>query len=57
MPCRQRRRRCEVVPRAAGPISHRARAPVRNMLQPMMGIRKLLVLEMNLKSRFKWNRV
>ena len=32
-------------------------APVRNMDQPMMGIRKLEVLEMNLKSRCRWNSV
>lgn len=31
--------------------------PVRNMLQPMMGMRKLEVLEMNLKSRCRWKRV
>lgn len=36
---------------------HMANTPVRNMDQPMMGMRKLEVLEMNLKSRCRWNRV
>ena len=31
--------------------------PVRNMLHPMMGMRKLLVLETNLNERLRWNRV
>ena len=31
--------------------------PVKNMLHPMMGMRKLLVLETNLKERLRWNRV
>jgi hypothetical protein len=31
--------------------------PVRNMDHPMMGMRKLEVLEMNLKSRCRWNSV
>lgn len=31
--------------------------PVRNMLHPMIGMRKLLVLETNLNERFRWNRV
>jgi len=28
-----------------------------NMLHPMMGMKKMLVLEMNLKGRFKWKSV
>ena len=32
-------------------------SPVKNMLHPMMGMRKLLVLETNLKERLRWNRV
>lgn len=31
--------------------------PVKNILHPMMGMRKLLVLETNLKERFRWNSV
>lgn len=31
--------------------------PVKNMLHPIMGIRKLLVLETNLNERLRWNRV
>ena len=31
--------------------------PVRNMLQPTMGKKKILVLEMNLKALFRWNKL
>ena len=31
--------------------------PVKNILHPMMGMRKLLVLETNLNERLRWNRV
>lgn len=31
--------------------------PVRNMDQPMIGMRKLLVLLMNLNCRIRWNRL
>ena len=32
-----------------------ARAPVRNMLHPTIGIMKMEVFEMNLKGRSRWN--
>ena len=30
--------------------------PVRNMLQPTIGMKKMLVLEINLKGRLMWKR-
>lgn len=32
-------------------------SPVKNMLQPTMGMKKLDVLDTNLKGRSRWNRV
>ena len=32
-------------------------APVRNMLHPTMGMKKMLVLDTNLKLRLRWNRL
>ena len=34
-----------------------AGSPVKNMLQPTIGMKKLDVLETNLKGRSRWNRV
>jgi hypothetical protein len=42
---------------AAVDILVSAAPPVRNMDQPTMGMRKLLVLLMNLNGRCRWNRL